>query len=156
MPIEIERKFLVANDSWRQGAVGKAFCQGYLSRSPEATVRVRTEGGDACLTIKGTTSGISRQEFEYSIPFQDAKELQRLCTTPLVIKTRYEILYEGQIWEVDEFHGDNEGLVIAEIEIDHPEAPIKLPPWVGKEVSHEERYYNSNLSTSPFKTWSQR
>jgi len=153
MPVEIERKFLVASDAWRLGALGKPYCQGYLSRTPETTIRVRTEGEDACLTIKGKTTGISRPEFEYRIPFQEALELQQLCATPLVIKTRYEILYEGEIWEVDEFHGDNEGLIIAEIEIEHPEAAIKLPPWIGKEVTHEARYYNSNLSKHPFKTW---
>ena len=153
MPVEIERKFLVTSDAWRLGSLGKAYCQGYLSRSPEATVRVRTEGDEACLTIKGKTEGISRPEFEYRIPFQEAQELQQLCKTPLVIKTRHEILYEGATWEVDEFHGENKGLIVAEIEMDDPETPLKIPPWIGKEVTHDARYYNSNLSTHPFSGW---
>ncbi|HLB33410.1 MAG: adenylate cyclase [Verrucomicrobia bacterium RIFCSPHIGHO2_12_FULL_41_10] len=153
MGIEIERKFLVKNDAWRPGAVGTPYCQGYLSRNPESTVRIRTEGSKAFLTIKGKPQGISRSEFEYQIPFKDAQELQHLCTTPLVVKTRYRIPYEGATWEVDEFHGENEDLIIAEIEIEHPDAPIKVPPWVGQEVSDDPRYCNSNLAVHPFKKW---
>ncbi|MFZ4115812.1 MAG: CYTH domain-containing protein [Chthoniobacterales bacterium] len=153
MGIEIERKFLVKNDTWRSEAVGIDYCQGYLSQKPEATVRVRTEGEKAFLTIKGRSEGISRPEFEYEIPPQEARELQRLCITPLVQKTRYHIPYEGIIWEVDEFHGENEGLIIAEIELDHPEERIPLPPWIGEEVSHDPRYYNSNLAVHPFTKW---
>ena len=153
MAIEIERKFLVEGDTWRPLGLGKPYCQGYLSRAPGVTVRVRTEGNVACITIKGITKGISRPEFEYSIPFEDALELQRLCTTPLVTKTRYHIPYEGYLWEIDEFHGDNKGLIIAEVELDHPNAAINIPSWIGKEVSADVRYCNSNLSIHPFKTW---
>jgi adenylate cyclase len=153
MPVEIERKFLVKNDTWRSEAVGIDYCQGYLSRKPEAVVRVRIEGKNSFLTIKGRSQGISRPEFEYQIPIKEALELQQLCTTPLVKKTRYLIPYDGMIWEVDEFMGENEGLIIAEIELDHPEALITLPPWVGVEVSHDRRYCNSHLATHPFKSW---
>lgn len=153
MPIEIERKFLVTSDAWRQGAVGIDYCQGYLSRNPDATVRVRTEGNEARITIKGRSSGISRLEFEYPIPYQEALELQQLCITPLVKKTRYKIFHEGMTWEVDEFHGENEGLVVAEVELSHPEKNIPLPPWAGQEVSQDPRYCNSNLAIHPFKTW---
>lgn len=153
MPIEIERKYLVTNDTWRHNATGTSYCQGYLSKNRNSTVRVRTEGLHAFLTIKGPTHGISRLEFEYNIPFEEAQELQSLCTTPLVRKTRYHILHDEMTWEVDEFHGDNQGLIIAEIELHHPDALFTLPPWVGKEISHESRYCNSNLSIHPFSKW---
>ncbi|MCX6957424.1 MAG: CYTH domain-containing protein [Verrucomicrobiae bacterium] len=153
MPIEIERKFLVTSDAWRLGATGEAYCQGYLSQYPNPTVRVRMEGKKAFLTIKGKTNEIARPEFEYEIPFDEAQELQHLCVTPLVIKTRYKILHEGMTWEVDEFHGENEGLIVAEIELDKPDAIIKLPPWIGQEVSDDPRYCNSNLSIHPFTRW---
>ena len=153
MGVEIERKFLVTSKAWLLGAIGEAYCQGYLSQYPSPTVRVRKEGKKAFLTIKGKSKEISRPEFEYEIPFDEAQELQHLCTTPLVIKTRYKILHEGMIWEVDEFHGENEGLIVAEIELDKLDAIIKLPPWIGQEVSDDPRYCNSNLSTHPFTTW---
>lgn len=153
MGIEIERKFLVTGDGWRLGAEGTTFCQGYLSRSPDATVRVRMEGDDSFLTIKGPLKGICRSEFEYKIPFEDAEKLLLLCITPLVIKTRYQIHYKKQLWEVDEFHGENEGLILAEIELTNPEETVHLPPWLGKEVSSEMRYYNSSLAMNPFKKW---
>lgn len=154
MSLEIERKFLVISDEWRESAdEGITFCQGYLSRTPEATVRVRMEGDNSFLTIKGPLKGIVRSEFEYPIPLEDVEKLLGLCTTPLVIKKRYRIRYKKMLWEVDEFHGENEGLILAEIELPTPETAIALPPWVGKEVSGEMRYYNSNLATHPFKRW---
>ena len=153
MATEIERKFLVVSDAWRHGAVGKEYCQGYLSRDIDATVRVRIEGDAACITIKGPIHGISRAEFEYSIPVAEAILIQCLCQTPLVKKTRYRIPHEDHVWEVDEFHGDNEGLIIAEVELDNENAKIKIPPWVGQEVSDNRRYCNSNLSVNPYKTW---
>lgn len=153
MGIEIERKFLVKSSEWRMGATGTTYCQGYLSRSPEATVRVRIEGDDSFLTIKGPLKGIRRPEYEYPIPFKDAEELIRLCVSPLVIKTRYKIFYKKQLWEVDEFHGENDGLIMAEIELTDPDELIKLPPWIGEEVSSDTRYYNSNLATHPFTRW---
>ncbi|MBX9742323.1 MAG: CYTH domain-containing protein [Chthoniobacterales bacterium] len=154
MSIEIERKFLVTSNAWRDAAKeGTTFCQGYLSRAPEASVRVRIEGDDSFLTIKGPLKGITRAEFQYPIPFEDAEKLLLLCVTPLVIKTRYKVHYKKQLWEVDEFHGENDGLFLAEIELPTPETAIHLPPWVGKEVSAEMRYYNSNLATHPFTKW---
>ena len=156
MGLEIERKFLITSDAWRPGATGESYCQGYLSTYPNPTVRVRTEGKKAFLTIKGKSTGIGRPEFEYEIPFAEAQELQSLCITPLVIKTRYKISYEGMIWEVDEFHGENEGLIVAEIELDKPDAIIKLPPWIGQEISDDPRYCNSNLSIHPFTKWKKK
>jgi len=153
MGIEIERKFLVTSDAWRAGAVGEEYCQGYLSQYPNPTVRVRTQGTKAFLTIKGKPSSISRPEFEYEIPFAEAQELQKLCITPLLKKTRYKILDEEMMWEVDEFHDENKGLIIAEIELDHPESSIKRPSWVGEEVTMEPRYANSNLAIHPFTEW---
>jgi len=153
MGIEIERKFLVTSDAWRYGAIGEAYCQGYLSQYPHPTIRVRTQGRKAFLTVKGKINGISRPEFEYEIPFAEAQELQQLCITPLVTKTRYKILHEGMTWEVDEFHGKNEGLIIAEVELDHPESLISKPSWIGQEVSDDPRYANSNLAIHPFMSW---
>ena len=153
MPLEIERKFLVTSDAWRTGAIGEEYCQGYLSQNPNPTIRVRTQGNKAFLTIKGKPNGITRAEFEYEIPFAEAKELQQLCITPLVKKRRYKILHEGMTWEVDEFHGENEGLIVAEIELDDPETIIKIPAWIGQEVSEDQRYANSSLAIHPFKNW---
>jgi CYTH domain-containing protein len=153
MPLEIERKFLVLNNDWKRNATGINYSQGYLSSYPGITIRARTQGGKAFLTIKGRSQGISRSEFEYEIPLQEALELQSLSITPLIKKTRYQVSYKKKIWEVDEFHGDNEGLVIAEIELDDPKEFIILPPWVGEEVSCDPRYFNSNLALHPFKKW---
>lgn len=153
MGMEIERKFLAIGDAWRKDVRGKSYCQGYLSRSPGRTVRVRIEGEEARLTIKGPMQGISRLEFEYPIPLNDAKQMQGLCTSPLVIKTRYVVPHDGRRWEIDEFHGENEGLVIAEIELDRTDDVINLPPWIGKEVSGDTRYCNSNLSIHPYRSW---
>ncbi len=165
MGLEIERKFLVTSDAWRDSAIGEDYCQGYLSQYPNPTIRVRTEGSKAFLTIKSKLKNLSSQstdtancsitraEFEYEIPFAEAKELQELCITPLVKKTRYKILHEGMTWEVDEFHGENEGLIVAEIELDHPDTIIKIPAWIGQEVSEDARYANSSLAIHPFKNW---
>ncbi|MFI0348675.1 MAG: CYTH domain-containing protein [Chthoniobacterales bacterium] len=153
MSTEIERKFLVIGDAWRHNATGKAYCQGYLSRDVNATVRVRVEGNKACITVKGPIHGISRSEFEYSIPVADAIAMQELCKTPLISKTRYRIPYENHVWEVDEFHDENEGLVVAEVELDHENEQIEIPPWIGLEVSNDRRYCNSNLSINPYKSW---
>jgi len=153
MPDEIERKFLVVGDAWRAGAVGTRYVQGYLSRDPERTVRVRRAGDKAFLTIKGISRGISRPEFEYAIPVAHAEELLNLCIRPLIEKTRTVVEYGGKRWEVDEFAGDNAGLVIAEIELKSEDELLDLPPWAGTDVSDDPRYYNSNLSERPFTTW---
>ncbi len=154
MAIEIERKFLVSSDAWRQGAVGVPFRQGYLSVEPERTLRVRLEGEVGKLTIKGITEGIRRAEYEYSIPPGEASELlDRLCLRPLIEKTRYRVEHAGLLWEIDEFYGDNAGLIVAEVELTSEAQKFELPDWVGQEVSGEIRYYNANLVSKPFKDW---
>jgi len=153
MPDEIERKFLVVGDTWRIGTTGCRYVQGYLSRDPERIVRVRLAGDRAFLTIKGISQGISRLEFEYAIPTADAEALLKLCAGPLIEKTRTVVAYRGKRWEVDEFAGDNLGLILAEIELPSEGEPFDLPPWAGAEVSADPRYYNSCLSERPFKTW---
>lgn len=151
---EIERKYLVKNDTWRAGAEGISYVQGYLSRDPGRTVRVRRAGARAFLTIKGKPDGISRPEFEYEIPAADADELLALCVGLLVEKTRYRIPFGGHCWEVDEFHGANAGLIVAEIELDAPEEGFEKPDWLGNDVSDDPRYANSRLSEHPYSTWS--
>jgi adenylate cyclase len=153
MGMEIERKFLIANDSWRQGAVGTPYAQGYLSRGLGNTVRIRIAGEEAFLTIKGPVVGISRPEFEYSIPVAEAQEMLSLCNGPLIEKTRFKIFAEGHLWEIDEFHGENEGLLVAEVELTDPDEEVGLPSWIGKEVTGESRYYNSNLTVHPYREW---
>lgn len=154
MAKEIERKFLLGNDSWRPGAGGTLFRQGYLSTDPERTVRVRLEGERGVLTIKGLSRGISRAEFEYPIPAAEAAELlDTLCLQPLIEKTRYRVEHAGHLWEIDEFAGDNAGLVLAEVELASEDEALELPPWVGAEVSTDPRYFNANLVRHPFRSW---
>lgn len=154
MAREIERKFLVVTDAWREVAVGTLFRQGYLSVAPERTLRVRLEGECGKLTVKGKSQGIVRAEYEYAIPQSDAAELlDNLCLRPLIEKTRYRVEYAGQLWEVDEFHGENAGLIVAEIELESAEQEFELPDWVGQEVSAEPRYFNANLVRNPYKNW---
>ena len=152
MAIEIERKFLVVGEAWRT-APAVYFCQGYLNRSKERTVRVRVAGELGYLTIKGATIGASRAEFEYEIPLEDAKQLLTLCDVPLIEKYRRTINYEGMLWELDEFLGENQGLVVAEIELESESQFFAKPDWVGVEVTADARYYNSNLSVHPFSKW---
>ena len=150
MPLEIERKFLVANDEWRPGSLGRHFSQGYLARGHGVTVRVRRAGQRAYLTIKGKADGISRTEFEYEVPLEDADAmLKDLCEGPLINKTRFEVLHKGVTWVVDEFLGENQGLIIAEVELDHPEQLIDKPSWAGEEVTHDPRFRNSHLVDQP-------
>lgn len=153
MAQEIERKFLVVSDAWRGLAQGERYVQGYLSSVPERTVRVRLAGLACTMTIKGRSVGIARQEFEYSLPIADADALLALCERPLIEKTRYRIPHAGHLWEVDEFAGVNAGLIIAEVELESEDAKVELPSWVGAEVSHDSRYFNSNLVAKPFTTW---
>lgn len=152
MGIEIERKFLVRSDAWRVGTP-TLFEQGYLNADKHRTVRVRVAGTDAMITIKGLTAGISRAEYEYSIPLEDAQELLKLCEGPLIEKYRWLYPVGGMNWEIDEFFGLNAGLVVAEIELDHEDQIIDLPDWIGQEVSDDTKYYNSSLSRVPFTTW---
>jgi adenylate cyclase len=152
MPFEIERKFLVINESWRNGAPGARFCQGYLTNTG-VTVRVRRAGSRAYLTVKGPQRGICRSEFEYPIPVDEAEEMLRsLCKKPLLEKTRYEVMHERHVWFVDVFAGNNAGLVLAEIELGHPDEPFARPRWIGREVSHDPSYRNSVLADEP-KGW---
>lgn len=154
MAVEIERKFLVIDDRWRETAPGILFRQGYLSVAPDRTVRVRLEGEIGKLTIKGRTEGISRREYEYQIPRQEAVELlDNLCLRPLIEKTRYRVEHDGMIWEIDQFYGANEGLIIAEIELESEDTQVTLPDWIGLEVSGNPRYYNSSLVAAPFTEW---
>jgi CYTH domain-containing protein len=153
MGVEIERKFLVTDDRWRKLATGELYRQGYIP-TLESTVRVRVVRDRGFLTIKGIAQGISRAEFEYEIPLQDAVQLlDTLCKPPLIEKYRHTIELNGLVWEVDEFLGENRGLTIAEVELKSANQTIDLPDWIGEDVSHDPRYYNSNLTTHPFTTW---
>ncbi|HEY9604108.1 MAG TPA: CYTH domain-containing protein [Allocoleopsis sp.] len=155
MATEIERKFLVKGDEWRSLGTGTQYRQGYLSTKKGCTVRVRLVGEQGYLTIKGLTQGFSRAEYEYPIPVEDAQEmLDNLCDRPLIEKTRYKIALAGLIWEVDEFAGENQGLIIAEVELTDANQTVELPSWIGKEVSDDPRYYNANLTQHPFSYWS--
>lgn len=154
MGVEIERKFLVEGDEWRAGSTGTEYRQGYLSTVKERTVRIRTMGGRAVLTVKGITVGATRAEFEYDIPFGDAEQmLDELCERPLIEKTRHLIEYRDLTWEVDEFEGANAGLLVAEVELDEDGQTVELPSWVGDEVTEDPRYYNANLIAHPYREW---
>ncbi|MFT7724346.1 MAG: CYTH domain-containing protein [Roseateles sp.] len=155
MGIEIERKFLVRGDGWRQPAEAQTrFSQGYLSRDPARTVRVRVAGERAFLTIKGATTGATRAEFEYAVPLADARQLLALCDGPVVEKIRHRCVAGGGLaWEIDEFLGANAGLVVAEIELASEDQPFARPAWLGEEVTGDARYVNANLAAHPFTGW---
>lgn len=154
MGVEIEKKFLLVNDNWKEGATSKIYYQGYLCSGSGKTVRVRIAGDTGYLTLKGKHSGISRTEFEYPIPLEDARVLlEEFCDQPLIHKKRYLKKYKGFLWEIDEFYGENEGLVMAEIELESEDQSFPRPDWLGKEVSHDGRFYNANLRFNPYKNW---
>ena len=155
MGVEIEKKFLLANDNWRKEVVKSiAFRQGYLVGGEKSSVRVRIEGDKSNLNIKGATLGVRRQEFEYPIPMDEAQELlSTLCDKPLIEKTRHYINDGDFVWEIDEFAGDNEGLLVAEVELKDENQPFNHHDWLGKEVSEDKRYYNSMLIKNPYKNW---
>jgi adenylate cyclase len=154
MAKEIERKYLIKEDAWRGLAQGSAYRQGYIPTQDKVTVRVRIVGEKGYLTIKGPTIQYSRLEFEYSIPIKDAQEmLETLCERPFIEKIRYKIESGGLIWEIDEFEGVNKGLILAEVELGDENQEIELPTWIGQEVSHDSRYFNSNLVKHPFSKW---
>lgn len=155
MKQEIERKFLVATEGWRPAATSsRRLRQGYLCVDPGRTVRVRVAGDEAWITIKGTSSGAARAEYEYPLPVPDANRLlDHLCLKPIIDKTRHLVPFGGQLFEVDVFHGDNTGLVLAELELPQEDAAVTLPPWIGKEVTGDERYFNAYLARRPFRTW---
>ncbi|MBW4553053.1 MAG: CYTH domain-containing protein [Aphanocapsa sp. GSE-SYN-MK-11-07L] len=151
---EIERKFLVQGEAWRWLGSSEVYAQGYLATNQGCTVRVRRVGDRGYLTIKGPTVGCSRSEYEYAIPATEAAAmLSQLCAKPLIEKTRYKVPVSGLIWEIDEFAGANQGLIVAEVELSHPDQPIALPDWIGSEVTDDPRYYNSNLAQHPYSEW---
>ena len=151
---EIERKFLVKGAAWRNSSQGVLYRQGYLNSAKECTVRVRLAGDKGFLTIKGLTVGAARAEYEYEIPAADAKVmLETLAEKPLIEKIRYKIPYAGLTWEIDEFMGDNAGLIVAEVELASEAQTFNKPDWAGTEVTNDARYFNSNLARQPFKQW---
>ncbi len=152
---EIERKYLVNHNLWQnmQKPKGEFYRQGYLLTDPNKTIRVRQTIGKGFLTIKGLSVGATRPEFEYEIPAEDAKELLDKFSISELTKTRYKILFENKVWEVDEFSGDNMGLIVAEIELTSEDESLVIPAWIDKEVTGQEKYYNSNLTLEPYKNW---
>ncbi len=155
MAIEIERKFLLANENWRdfvsQSVIYK---QGYLSSQPTSSIRVRISDKHAWLNIKSATIGTQRAEYEYEIPLSDAQEiLNTLCLKPVIEKTRHFVTHETHLWEIDEFEGENVGLIVAEIELNSVDEIFAKPEWLGEEVTHDIRYYNNNLAREPYSKW---
>jgi adenylate cyclase len=155
MGTEIERKFLLKSDAWRNEVTESTrLVQGYLLRGDKSAVRVRIKDDVAELNIKHTQDGINRLEYEYEIPLADAREiLDEVAQKPLIDKTRHHVVHDGHLWEIDEFYGENAGLVVAEIELARADEPFEKPAWLGQEVSLDQRYYNSNLSKLPYTQW---
>lgn len=154
MKNEIERKFLVVNNSYRQMAKGILIQQGFLSTDKNRTVRVRIVGGEAWLTVKGKSTGAVRKEFEFQIPADEAKEMiQTICIKPVISKIRYRIRKGEVLWEIDEFLEENAGLIIAEVEIPFENYELEFPDWIGEEVTQNEKYYNARLVEHPYKSW---
>ncbi len=155
MPKEIERKFLIKNNDYRRLGKGESYRQGYICRLPHKSVRIRIAGSKAYITVKAKLqSAVARLEYEYEIPVNHAEEmLAALCEKPLIEKVRYTVLWGKDTWEVDEFSGENEGLVIAEIELPNESYKPELPPWVGEEVTNNPSYLNVNLVSNPYKSW---
>jgi adenylate cyclase len=154
---EIERKFLVAKDGWRGGTDGgRSFRQAYLAETDRAAIRVRiSDGKNAVITIKSAKPGLSRSEYEYPLPVADAEALAELRQGAVLQKTRFRAPYAGRIWEIDVYAGDNAGLIIAEIEIESEDATVDVPPWLGREVTGERRFYAAQLSQHPFRSWTE-
>ncbi|WP_316831335.1 CYTH domain-containing protein [Pedobacter aquatilis] len=155
MAKEIERKFLLNRAAWEklEKPIGKQLRQGYILAEPHKTIRVRIADNKGWLTIKGISTGATRLEFEYEIPMGEAIELLDNFSENELEKVRYEIAHEGKLWEIDVFSGDNEGLIVAEIELTTEDEEFELPAWIAEEVTHEKKYYNSNLTQHPFKDW---
>jgi adenylate cyclase len=155
MAKEIERKFLVNGGEWAGVArpVGSLYKQGYILNEEKRTVRIRITHDAAYITLKGATTGISRSEFEYTIPVKDGIEILEEFALSVIEKTRYHINYAGKLWEVDVFTGDNEGLIVAEIELEHEDEKFDKPTWAGQEVSNDNRYSNASLSVHPYNRW---
>lgn len=152
---EIERKFTIKNDSWRKNIdKSQRYVQGYLAGNERASVRIRIAGEQANINIKSATLGIFRQEYEYPLPLEDAqKMLADLCEKPVIDKVRHFVTHAGKVWEIDEFSGENEGLIVAEIELNAIEEAFEIPDWADKDVSDDKRYYNVSLVKHPFKDW---
>lgn len=155
MSLEIERKFLVEGNFKSEAYASDRIVQGYLCSAKERTVRVRINGKKGYLTIKGISNdnGTTRYEFEKEISLKEAEELLKLCEPGIIDKVRFRIKQENHVWEVDEFHADNEGLIMAEIELSSEDESFTIPEWLGKEVTGDKRYYNSMLSKNPYKDW---
>ena len=155
MALEIEHKFLLANDDWRKNVSHSVvYRQGYLSSQPTSSIRVRVSNNQAWLNIKSAVIGTQRHEYEYEIPLSDAQEiLNNLCVKPLIEKTRYFVMHENHQWEIDEFEGENAGLIVAEIELDSLDEAFAKPVWLGEEVTQDLRYYNNNLAKNPYSLW---
>lgn len=154
MGVEIEKKFLLKNEDWKkQCTKGVKIKQGYLNSHTERTVRVRLSDGKGKITIKGKTENITRKEFEYQIPYKEALSLIQLCETPIIEKTRFKVKLGNLTWEIDQFGGENVGLIIAEVELKSENQILNIPSWIGQEVSKDSKYYNSSLLTYPYKNW---
>ena len=157
MGIEIERKFIVKDSSWKTPDInGVTMKQAYLKNSPEAVVRLRIAENTAYITVKGKTRNACRLEFEYEIPVSDAAQMLCLCEKPFIEKIRYPVEFQGMIWVIDVFSGANQGLVIAEIELETRDQVFLFPPWLGREVTDDPGFFNSNLIKAPYSTWKQR
>ncbi len=153
MPLEIERKFLVISEDYQQSSKSVYIKQAYLSADENMAIRVRIEKNQATINIKSKKSERVNHEFEYIIPMDEAISLVNMSPYPIIEKTRHVVKYEGKTWEVDKFHGDNEGLTVAEIELDNENEEFAMPPWLGEEVTADFRYLNSNLAINPFSKW---
>ena len=158
MAIEIEHKFLLANDDWREQIIRSIkYRQGYLNSQATCSIRIRISDDHAWLNIKSATIGTHRNEYEYEIPIPDANEIvQNLCRKPIIEKTRHFVIDDGNTWEIDEFDGDNLGLIVAEIELSEIGKPFSKPHWLGEEVTHDLRYYNNKLAIHPYSKWSEK
>ena len=155
MGVEIERKFLVDDVKWALVAkpAGKLYRQGYILSEEKRTVRIRVTDNAAYITLKGASTGVSRNEYEYTIPVDEGNEILNDFATSLIEKVRYEITYAGKLWEVDVFSGANKGLIVAEIELNHEDEAFEKPEWAGQEVSHDHRYSNASLSVYAYSEW---
>ena len=153
MPLEIERKFLVSNNSYRHNSKSSEIKQTYLSISENIAIRVRINGLQASLNIKAKISERVKKEYEYSIPIDEARSLINMGNFDIINKTRYLVQYKGHTWEIDEFHDNNKGLIVAEIELDDENEKFEMPPWISEEVTADHRYLNSNLAISPYTKW---
>lgn len=155
MGLEIERKYLVNKEEWEKAekGEGKLLRQGYIANDKSKTIRVRLTDVAGFLTIKSSSKGATRSEYEYGIPKEEANELLDKFANAEITKVRYKVIFEGKTWEVDEFFGDNEGLIIAEIELVKEDESYQTPKWISQDVTHDEKYYNANLSVNPFRNW---